>query len=295
MSQVRPQALRPFAQNLVFPEAPRWHAGALWCSDILAGQVLRFDAQGQAQVVLQGVARVSGLGWLPDGRMLAVAGHQRQVLRQEGDQWQLHADLSALVPAPCNDMVVDAQGRAYVGNWGFQYEEGEAPRATVLVCVQPHGQAKVVADGLLFPNGCVVTPDGATLVVAETFAGQLTAFSIDAQGDLSGRRVWAAPPRIQPDGICLDAEGAIWLASPPQGEVLRVLPDGEVTHRVQAPADPLACVLGGPQGRTLFIMSTALFTRVDGRRRFTPAAQLLAMRCGRIDTLEVAVPGVGRF
>lgn len=286
-------ALTPFVGGLAFPEGPRWHEDALWCSDIADGKVLRISALGEVSVIAEGLLRPSGLGWLPDGRLLAVAGEQRQLLRREGQAWTLHADLASIVPASCNDMVVDAQGRAYVGNWGFDYEAGGKPVNTVLVCVEPDGQARVVADDLAFPNGTVITPDGRTLIVAETFARQLSAFDIADDGSLSGRRVWAATGDASPDGICLDAQGGVWLASPPTGEVLRVLEGGAVTQRIKVGADAVACMLGGVDRRTLFILSTQLFDKIDGRRRFNGMQRLSELRVGRIDTLLVDVAGAG--
>lgn len=286
-------ALTPFVSGLAFPEGPRWHDGALWCSDIADGKVLRISAEAQVSVVAAELQRPSGLGWLPDGRLLVVAGEQRQLWRREGNAWAVHADLSKVVPASCNDMVVDAQGRAYVGNWGFNYEAGDKPANTVLVCVNLDGQARVVADDLAFPNGTVITPDGCTLIVAETFASRLSAFDIADDGSLSGRRVWAATEGSNPDGICLDAEGAIWLASPPSGEVLRVREGGAVTHRIKVAANAVACMLGGADRRSLFILSTQLFDSVNGRRRFNGVERLRELRAGRIDTLRVEVPGAG--
>jgi sugar lactone lactonase YvrE len=286
-------ALTPFVSGLAFPEGPRWRDGALWCSDIADGKVLRISEQAQVSVVAEGLRRPSGLGWLPDGRLLLVAGEQRQLWRREGEAWALHADLSSLAPASCNDMVVDAQGRAYVGNWGFDYEAGGKPATTVLLSVDPDGQARVVADDLAFPNGTVITADGRTLIVAETFASRLSAFDIGDDGSLSARRVWAATAGASPDGICLDAEGAIWLASPPSGEVIRVLEGGAVTHRIKTGGDAVACMLGGADRRSLFVLSTQLFDKVDGRRRFNGVPRLRELKAGRIDMLRVDVPGAG--
>ncbi len=290
---VAAESLSPLAAGLAFPEGPRWHQGALWCSDIADGKVLRISDQGEVSVVAEGLRRPSGLGWLPDGRLLVVAGELRQLLRREGDAWGVHADLSGMVSASCNDMVVDARGRAYVGNWGFDYEAGDKPANTVLLCVGPDGDARVVADDLAFPNGSVITPDGRTLIVAETFASRLSAFDVGDDGTLSGRRVWAQTEGASPDGICLDADGAIWLASPPGSEVLRVREGGAVTHRIKTAANAVACMLGGSDRRCLFILSTQLFDRVDGRRRFNGVQRLRELRAGRIDTLRVDVPGAG--
>jgi sugar lactone lactonase YvrE len=286
-------ALAPVAAGLAFPEGPRWHDGALWCADIADGQVLRIGSAGAVEVVADGIPGVSGLGWLPDGRLLAVAGVQRALLRREASGWQVHADLSTLVPADCNDMVVDGQGRAWIGNWGFDFMAGAKPATTVIVRVDPDGRAQVVADGMFFPNGSVVTPDGRTLIVAETYRGQLTAFDIADDGSLRNRRAWATLAEGKPDGICLDAEGAIWLASPPTRDVLRVRPDGEITHRVAVPGDAVACMLGGDDRRTLYLLSAPLFAPPDSAQRFRDSAALRTLRGGRIDSLHVEVPGAG--
>jgi sugar lactone lactonase YvrE len=180
-------------------------------------------------------------------------------------------------------MVVDGQGRAYIGNFGFDFLEKERVRPTVLVLVTPDGATRVVADDLLFPNGCVITSDGRTLIVGETWAKRLTAFTIAPDGSLGERRVWAQLELAAPDGICLDAEGAIWMASPISGEVLRVREGGTVTHRIPVDTQGIACMLGGPERRTLFILSAPV-TRPEKAR---------ALKLGRIETAVVDVPGAG--
>ena len=194
------------------------------------------------------------------------------------------ADLSALAPFHCNDMVVDARGRAYIGNFGFDMLARATPRPTGLILVEPDGRARVVAEDLHFPNGMVITPDGGTLIVAESYAGRLSAFDIQADGALAQRRVWAQlPERVGPDGICLDAEGAVWLASPVTREVLRVRAGGEVTHRVPTAGQATACMLGGADRRTLFILS-ASSSEPDACRR---------NRDGRIQVVTAPYPGAG--
>lgn len=286
-------ALAPFASGLAFPEGPRWHEGALWCADIAAGSILRFDGQGRATPVAEGIPGVSGLGWLPDGQLLAVAGKQRALLRHDGSRWHTHADLAPFAPADCNDMVVDAQGRAWVGNWGFDFAGGAKPVSTVVLRVDPDGAVAVAADELWFPNGSVVTPDGRTLIVAETFGGRLTAFTIGDDGRLLDRRIWAAFESARPDGICLDAEGAVWLASPMTGEVLRVREGGAIAARIAAPNDVVACMLGGADRRTLYILSCPLRAPNEATLRFHDSAELRALRGGRIDQVRVEVPGAG--
>ena len=274
---------RVIVDGLAFPEGPRWHDGRLWFSDVPAGTVLAMTPDGELETIVEVPATPSGLGWLPDGRLLVVSGGDRRLLRLEADGLVEHADLSALAPKATNDMVVDAEGRAYVGNWGFDFLAGEPPTGTVLVMVEPDGAARVVAEDLLFPNGTVITPDGRTLVIAETFGARLTAFDVADDGSLSGRRVFA---QLQggavPDGITLDAEGAIWVASPTTNEVLRVHDGGEVAERVGFDRGAYACMLGGDERRTLFVCtSTALGT------------EALEARTGRIEAIEVDVPGAG--
>ena len=194
--------------GLSFGEGPRWREGRLWLSDMHAHQVITVDNEGNVQVVVEVPNRPSGLGWLPGGDLLIVSMRDRRVLRYDGAKLHDHADLSKLASFDCNDMVVDGGGRAYVGNFGFDLHGGEAPKAAELICVEPDGSARVVADDLLFPNGTVITPDGETLIVGESFGGRLTAFDIAIDGSLGNKRTWAELPEgAVPDGICLDSQG----------------------------------------------------------------------------------------
>ena len=281
--QTDPQ-LTPFLDKLAFPESPRWHDGALWFSDFYTHRVQRVDMAGHCETVVTVPGQPSGLGWLPDGRLLVVSMTDRRLLRLDGDVLTQVADLSALAPFHCNDMVVDTKGRAYVGNFGFDFVARQTPRSTCLILVQPDGRARVVADDLLFPNGTVITPDGRTLIIGESYASRLSAFDIGDDGSLSGRRVWAALDGATPDGISLDAEGAIWLASPTSREVLRVREGGEVTHRVATPGQAVACMLGGPDGCTLFVLTTKVMLAPEQSLQTLP---------GAIHTLSVAVPAAG--
>jgi sugar lactone lactonase YvrE len=268
--------------GLRFPEGPRWHDGRFWFSDMHARQVIAVDLEGRTEVVVEVAGDPSGLGWLPDGRLLVVSMKDRRLLRLDTEGLSEVADLTPFAAWHCNDMVVDDRGRAYVGNFGFDLHSGESPVPTSLVLVHPDGRSEVAASELRFPNGAVITPDGRTLIVGETFGGCLTAFDIAADGTLSNRREWARLEKAVPDGICLDAEGAIWVASPISGGVLRVKEGGEIVDRIEVEHEAFACMLGGPDRRTLF-----LCTAPDSHPDKT------GDRLGRIETIAVDVPGVG--
>ncbi|MGH7823369.1 MAG: SMP-30/gluconolactonase/LRE family protein [Candidatus Binatia bacterium] len=270
--------------GLVFPEGPRWREGKLWFSDMHANAVMTVDLEGRAERILEVAGKPSGLGWLPDGRLLVVSMTDRRLLRRDRTGLAELADLSALASCHLNDMVVDADGRAYVGNFGFDLFQNAPPKDAELILVTPDGRSSVVADGLSFPNGSVITPDGRTLVVAESFAARLTAFDRESDGALSNRRVWAQLEEgVTPDGICLDAEGAIWTTSPLTGELLRVREGGEITHRLRPPHPPYACMLGGADRRTLFLATADTHEPEEAKTK----------RSGRIETARVDVPGAG--
>ncbi len=275
--------LRVLIDGLAFPEGPRWRAGKLYFSDMHAHQVLAIAMTGGPEVICEVPGQPSGLGWLPDGRMLVVSMKDRKLMRRDTDGLKTVADLSKLAPFDCNDMVVDARGRAYIGNFGFDLYANETPRPTTLVMVSPDGAARVVAEDLMFPNGMVITPDGKTLIVGETFGARLTAFDIAADGSLANRRVWADLGTSPPDGICLDAENAIWVACPTKSEVIRVKNGGEVIERIKVETDAFACMLGGAGGRVLFI-ATAPNSDPEKCR---------ASRNGRIEYARVEVPRAG--
>ena len=277
------RTLKVLIEGLAFPEGPRWHDGKFYFSDMHAHQVIATDMSGMRDVVCEVPGRPSGLGWLPDGRMLVVSMVDRKLMRLDRDGLKTVADMTALAPFDCNDMVVDARGRAYVGNFGFDLHKGETPRGTTLVMVEPDGAARVVAEDMLFPNGAVIAPDGKTLIVGESFGRRLTAFDIGADGSLANRRVWAELGNSIPDGICLDAEDAIWVACATGSEVIRVRQGGEVVERIKVETDAFACMLGGPDGRTLFV-ATAPGSDPEKCR---------AARGGRIETTQVEVPHAG--
>jgi sugar lactone lactonase YvrE len=249
-----------------------------------AKTVCRIDSTGTCSTVVEVPGCPSGLGWLPDGRMLIVSMEDHRLLRlEENGTLSEVADLSALATHLCNDMVVDSLGRAYVGNFGFNLHAGDKPQTTNLILVTPDGTVREAADGLSFPNGAVITPDGDTLIVAETFGPRLSAFDIADDGSLGNRRVWAEFEGMVPDGICLDEERAIWVASPVSAEVVRVHEGGEITDRIGVETQAFACMLGGSDGRTLFVC-TARGSDPEACKR---------ERAGRIEAFEVQAPRAG--
>jgi sugar lactone lactonase YvrE len=248
---------RMVKDGLVMGESPRWHDGRLWVSDWGAREILAIDPGGAAGVVVaEAPALPFCIDFLPDGRLLIVAGREGRLLRRERDGTLVtHADLSALAAPPWNDIVVNARGNAYVGNTGFDFPGGEyAPGSIALVA--PDGTARRVADGLAFPNGVAITPDGATLIQAESYANRLTAYDIAPDGGLSAGRVWADLGDGVPDGICIDADGAVWYADVPNTRCVRVAEGGEVLDTVAADRGCFACMLGGADGRTLFMVTS---------------------------------------
>jgi sugar lactone lactonase YvrE len=270
--------------GLAFPEGLRWHAGALHLSDIFAGEVLRLGGvQGAGWTVLARVpGNPSGLGWLPDGTLLAVSMLDRRVVAVRDGVAQPHADLLAFARGSANDMLVDPAGRAYVGEFGYDYVAGEERQPAKLLLVQPDGGVSVAAEEVWFPNGMALTPDGRTLLLAETPAQRITAFTVEDGGTLGDRRVWAALETARPDGISLDAQGAVWLASPGTGELLRVAEGGRVldARTLPGPGSPSTCVLGGADGRELYVSVPPSHDRDE----------CLASRGARIYVDRVAVP-----
>jgi sugar lactone lactonase YvrE len=273
------------AEGVVFPESPRWHRDRLWFSDVYDFALKTVDLSGSHRVVTAVPGRPAGLGVLPDGRMLLATAVERVVYAVSGDgAMEVVSDLSTRAGGLLNDMVVDAQGRGYVGDTGFNVAAGEAfvPGRTWLVA--PGREPEVVAEDMHLPNGCAIAPDGRTLYVAETFAHRVTRFTIGAEGRLTDRQVHAALPS-RPDGLCLDAEDHLWVAMVQDGEYVRIDPAGQVVDRVPSPESfALACVLGGPDRDQLFLCcaDTSLERLRTGDSR------------GRIDHVPVPVPGAGR-
>jgi sugar lactone lactonase YvrE len=275
--------LEPLLDGLSFGEGPRWHQGKLWFSDFYVHQVQTVDEAGHVETIVEVPGRPSGLGWRPDGTMLIVSMTDRRLMRFADGKLSVEAELRPLATGPCNDMVVDGKGRAYVGNFGYDRHAGEAQRTTCLIRVDPDRSVHKAADGLLFPNGTVITPDGKTMIVGETFAHRLTAFDVAADGALSNHRLWANIEGCYPDGICLDEEGAIWVSDPFGRRVLRVLEGGKITASVDlAPRGAYACMLGSADQRTLFVVTNS-----------SSGPDTVNKREGRIETMRVDVPGVG--
>ncbi|MFY0480119.1 SMP-30/gluconolactonase/LRE family protein [Achromobacter marplatensis] len=293
--------LSVLASGYTYLEGLRWHEDRLWASDFYTEQVIAVDLQGKVEQICRVPQQPSGLGWLPDGRLLISSMKDRKVLRREPDgTLAVHADLSALTGGPINDMVVDAQGRAYVGNFGFDLMAGEPVSTTTLVRVDTDGVAQVVADGLCFPNGSFITPDGKTLIVNETFGNRISEFDIQANGALGARRDWAdfgalpdsddlsvliAASAIGPDGGALDADGALWVADAIGKRIVRVERGGKILEQIDTGEFGIfAAALGGPDGRTLFMAAAPDF--IEANRRAKPEARIL--------TTRVDVPHAGR-
>ena len=275
--------------GLTFTEAPRWHEGRLYFSDFFTHQVLAVDTKGQLETIVKTPFQPSGLGWLPDGSLLIVSMNDQKLLRFNNGELTEAADLSTLANHYCNDMVVDRNGNAYIGNFGFDLHGGESLKPTNLILVRPEEDPCVVAENLFFPNGTVITPDGKTLILGETFSSCLTAFDINSDATLSNRRVWADLSSIEegyvpvPDGICLDAEGAIWVASPSTNDVIRIEEGGSLLDKIEVDMGAFACMLGGEKGNTLFIS-----TAKDSQEEIC-----LREKSARIETVEVNIPRAG--
>jgi sugar lactone lactonase YvrE len=296
VTDVMTQSTRPFIDGLRFGESPRWRDGRLWYADFYSNTVCSADEAGATRVEVEVPGEPGGIGWLPDGRLLVVSRKPRTVLRLEADGRLVeHADLNPTATFYGNEMVVDRLGRAYVGNFGFDLdgfiaehgivalvEEPGAPKSP-LIRVDPDGSTHVATGGLAFPNGTVITPDGKTLIVAETLIGQLTAFDIEADGTLTGQRVWAPLPWCCPDGISLDAEGRVWVANAIAPQCLLVAEGGAIVSRVTASQTCFACMLGGADRRTLYVMTAPT----------SKESEVSTTRTARIEQVRVEVGGAG--
>jgi len=284
-SATTPRTETLLTEDVVFPESPRWHDGRLWFSDVYDFALKTVDLDGRGAVVTAVPGRPAGLGALPDGRMLLATAIERVLYAVSADgTTEAVADLSGKATGLLNDMVVDARGRAYVGDTAFNLAAGEPFRPGRTWLVAPGREPEVVAEDMHLPNGCALSPDERTLYVAETFAHRVTRFAVDDDGRLSRREVHAELPS-RPDGLCLDADGHLWVAMVQDAEFVRVDPAGAIVERVPSPEPfALACVLGGPDRDRLFLCcaDTSLERLRDGDSR------------GRVACLPVPVPGAGR-
>jgi sugar lactone lactonase YvrE len=272
--------------GLVVGESPRWHDDRLWFSNWGAQEVIAVDLDGHSEVVTRVPTTIPfSIDWLLDGRLLIVSGPERVLLRREPDgSLVTHADLTGLTEFGCNEIVVDGRGYTYVNGAGFDLMAGAEFAPGIIVVLTPDGAARQVADGVAFPNGMAVTPDNSTLIVAESYAKRLTAFDIGADGGLSNRRAWAGLGDGVPDGICIDAENAVWYADVPNKRCVRVREGGEVLQTVVLDRGCFACMLGGADGRTLFMVAA----------EWRGAANMFdGPRTGKVLTAEAPAAGAG--
>jgi sugar lactone lactonase YvrE len=271
--------------GISFGESPRWHEGRLWFSDWGAQEIIAVDLDGNSDIMARVQSFPFCFDWLPDGRLLIVSAQDRSLLRREPDgSLVTHTDLAGLSEFPWNEIVVDGRGNAYINNIGFDFAAGEGFGAGIIALVTPDGSVRQVADEVSFPNGMVVTPDNSTLILAESYANKLTAFDIAADGGLSNRRVWAVLDGGYPDGICLDAEGAVWYGDVPNKRCVRVREGGEVLQTIELDRGCFACMLGGVDRRSLFMVA---------REWGGPESVADETRTGQVLTAEASVPGAG--
>ncbi len=277
--------LHTLMTGLVFGESPRWHDDRLWLSDWGAQEVIAVDLAGRSEVIARIQSFPFCIDFLPDGRLLVVSARDRLLLCRELDgSLVTYADLGSLSDHPWNEIVVDGRGNAYLNNIGFDFPGGEFVTG-IIALVTPAGSARQVAGGVAFPNGMVVTPDNSKLILAESYGKRLTAFDIAANGDLSNRRVWADLGDDHPDGICLDAENAIWYGDVGNKHCVRVREGGEVLQTIDLDRGCFACALGGADMRTLFLVA----------REWSGTTSMAdsGARTGQVLTVEVPVPGIG--
>jgi sugar lactone lactonase YvrE len=274
---------RVLLEEVAFPESPRWHDGRLWFSDWMAHEVIAVDESGEAEVMAEVDAFPFSIDWLPGGPLLLSAG--REVLRQEPDgTLTTHADLSGITEFGLNEIVVDGRGRTYVNGAGFDLMGGGEPAPGLVALVGDDGTAQRVDEGIAFPNGMAVTGDDSTLIAADSYGRELVGFDIAEDGSLSNRRVWAGLGEGVPDGICLDAERAVWYADVPNRRCVRVAEGGEVLDEVEHDRGCFACMLGGREGSTLFILAQEW----GGAEKIGQGP-----RTGQVLAVDVSVPHAG--
>lgn len=275
--------LHTLLSGLGLLESPRWHDGRLWFSDWFAREVIAADPTGESEVITRVPSFPFCIDWLPDGRLLIVSGGEARLLRRDPDSSLVtHADLSALSRYPWNEIVVDGRGNIYLNCINFEFPAGPFVPG-ILALVTPDGAVYQVAEDLAFPNGMAVTPDNATLIVGESYANCLTAFDIAADGSLSNRRVWAEVGNDHPDGICLDADGAVWYADVGTSRCVRVREGGEVLQTIELDRGCFACMLGGADERTLFMLGAS----------FDPATGSIGQQSGQVVMAEAPAQGAG--
>jgi sugar lactone lactonase YvrE len=272
---------RVILSGLAYVESPRWHDDRLWFAHWGTDEIIAVDLDGNSQVVGHGPGGLGwSIDWLPDERLLVTGAG---LTRREADGTVVpHVDLGGLA-TNWNELVVDDRGNAYVNGGNFESADGPSG---VIALVTPDGEVRQVADRLAFPNGMAITPDNRTLIVAESWAEQLTAYDIAKDGMLSGRRVWAVTPGDHPDGICLDEDGAVWYADVGNRHCVRVRPGGEMVATVTLDRGAFACMLGGPDGRTLFVLAAEW-------RGFEQAEQAIADRTGQVLVADAPAPHAG--
>ena len=271
--------------DLILGESPRWHDDRLWFSDWGAQEVLAADLEGEREVIVRVPSFPFCIDWLPGGELLIVSSSDRRLLRREPDGSVVtHADLSSVSTHPWNEIVVDGRGNTYLNSIGFDMMAGEEPAPGIVALVTPDRSIRQVAESVLFPNGMAVTPDNSTLIVAESYGQRLTAFDMEADGGLSNRRVWADLDDGYPDGICLDAEGAVWFGDVANRRCVRVREGGRVLQTIELDRGCFACMLGAPDGRTLFMMAAEW----GGH-----AAMAEAARTGQVLILDAPAPRAG--
>lgn len=264
------------ADGLMFPEAPRWHDGALWFTDQHARKVMRLYPGGELHTVIDTPDLPGGLGWLPDGTPLVVLMTERRICRIQNGGLEEYADLSQLASFHCNDMLVDEQGRCWVGNFGYDLHGGEPRKPAEIILVPPGQPPRIVADDVIFPNGMAITPDGETLIVAETFAARIRAFTIGANGRLDDPVLWADLGGGLPDGLCLASDNRLWVAVPNIGEVLQLEKGGKIFTRIATTGRPYACMLDDRE-ETLYIATSETDDPDEARH----------LRSGRIEVATV--------
>ncbi len=265
------------AEGLMFPEAPRWHKGELWFTDQHAQRVMCMQPDGSLNEVISTPDLPGGLGWLDDGTPLVVLMTQRRICKIVNHQLEHYADLSQLASFHCNDMLVDKQGRAWVGNFGYNLHAGDKIKPAEIILMPANGSPRIAARDVTFPNGMAITADGSTLIVAETFASCITAFDISADGELNNQRVWANLNGAYPDGLCLNPDGTLWVAAPNINQVLQLSEGGKIISRIFSQGRPYACMAGGDNAEVLYITSSETDDPVEAKTQCSGRIEMVSV------------------